>query len=324
MNNTLTSIVEKMISSIGQGPIITNEEYTQLMANIDFLDKTKIEDYQIACIMWLLNNKGNNMACPQILGNNPQLGDCLEWYLGLHRNNSGLGDLLGLELKSWDGRTPFSFITYSAEKELKEFYEVNNINHILCGEKHGSLCSSQSCFDNRHVFYRNESIYYNTENKLKKMKFTINDRNFIQWITFNNNSWHLVGEKNIHSMLVKYRRGLLVVTRTGIRKEKSFIIDDVYYVPLNEKKIIDLIRTEKIYYEIRYKKDKKKTNSKEWDGKSYKSTGWGLRMKSGDFKKCFLIPENRLVGDDRKDILKKIITSDAETTEISILDEFFR
>ncbi len=257
LNFLLDELLFKLSNSIGKGPELTNEEYELLLKNLHKIKPDKTREYQARVIEWLCSMRGKTIRCPEELGKRPQLGDCLEWHLGLNRNNSMLGDLLGLELKSWDGTTNFSIVTYSVEKDMKNFLRLANINQFLCGEKEGSTCTDNVCNDPNHVLFRNETLYCGQPNRLGKVKFEIRDHSFV-WFLLQNGRWIEIARKSLTEMFQKYSQGLLVVLRKGKRKDKQLMIKDVYHVPYTEVELGELIRNGIAHFEIRYKKAKSK------------------------------------------------------------------
>ncbi len=216
----MQALLERLQASIGQDPNLNNEEYDFLIKNIRSINQDKILDYQVRVIEWLCKMKGKVLECPNRLGKNTHLGDCLEWHIGLNRNNSLLGDLLGIELKSWDGSSNFSIVTYSIEKDLKNHFGLSNINQLLCGEKLGSPCTNETCNDSRHVLFRNETLYCGKENRLKRVKFDIVDNHFV-WFVREKSEYKEIARKNLNFLLQKYVNGFVSVLREGKRKEKK-------------------------------------------------------------------------------------------------------
>jgi len=105
--NRAQLLYDSLLAGIGQSPQITQDDYCWLMENSQFITPTQKANYVTRIVQFLRQN--HSQIVPDVAGYNE--GDRIEHWLGIPRNNSPIGDLFGLELKSWNGNTSMRFKT---------------------------------------------------------------------------------------------------------------------------------------------------------------------------------------------------------------------
>lgn len=287
----INNILIKLEKNIGKGPKLTNTEYSFLMENLENIKEERRIEFQSLVVKYLLSKKGKIIKCPNYFIENkkyPHLGEYFEYYIGLPQNPIQLGDLLGLELKVWAGKSQLSLTTYSILKIICKKVKLTK-NEIICAKSRiGTKCSSKKCFDPNHIIKMNEGLEYDTPNRFNKIKYNVDDNNKLIWYFNENNLWIKLNAIDLVQKLMKFNEGLLLVKIKGNRSEFECLLEAIYYIPINIEYLINLIKNNEINYELRFKKDKKKGK---WDGYSLLNPGWGFRLKSSWVKKNWMKDE---------------------------------
>ncbi len=298
----LKEIFSNLLTNIGKGSKTSNENYKFIMENLPQIPEYMRIDFQAEVVKYLLSLKSQTIFCPREYidqDKNAHIGEYFEYYIGLSQNPVELGDLLGLEMKVWAGKSQLSIKTYSVEKDLEEFVG-SKMSEILCAkDKTGTHCTGKECRDPKHILKMSEGIAYDNPNVLGKLKYNIDDKNNLRWFLKRNSDWSKFASTNILEKLQKYHDGLLLVIINGERSEKKCQLQDIFYIPITPMELVLLIKENKVNYEIRYRKDK---HNGTWDGISFHNTGWGFRLKPSWVRKNWMIPKYCInsVGDFEK------------------------
>lgn len=228
-------LYDSLLSGLGQSPQISESDYCWLMENSHFITPSEKANYVTRIVRFLREN--HSCLVPDVENYNE--GDRIEHWLGIPRNNSPIGDLFGLELKSWNGKTDIRFKTsttiFPAAKNrmqiggvdgwnigdrLEDYIFYPKFHHPNLSDqerKHRSRELSEAAKDRRPLFLlkTGDNFRNGVPNQWGRVRLDVNDDDEIQLRVRSGLGRWMLSEFRwpLREVFQKFERGLVIVQR---------------------------------------------------------------------------------------------------------------
>ena len=244
---TLQPFYHELLNAVGSGNTVSQNVYNSLMENLEIIPRAAVLEYRRAVVDHLLSLVGTPYLSPQ----NLHPGDIIEEsILGIpRRNNTHIGDLLGLELKSFSGSSPLTLTSFSCVRELvSQIDSASNIWDVVWFPTHQNHHNQTPSAT--HHLRANENLRHNTPGFFDNLLLgAFGDR--MEW-RFNPGGQQLMS-RSLDEMFVKFNDGLLLLDITGTKSSESFTINGIYFAEdFTPNGIGQHFIDENIKFEIRY------------------------------------------------------------------------
>lgn len=291
----LEPLYNQLLGAIGTGVPVSTDVYNSVMQNLSLIPNQRVIEYQRAVVTHLLSMVGVPYQSPD----NLHPGDVIEEeILGIpRRNNVKIGDLLGLELKSFSGSSPLSLTSFSCVKEI-----IDNLNSMRSQtqtvldtwdvvwfpthKNHHNQTSRPT-----HHLWANENFRSNQLGRFSNLTLRVDAGNMV-WSKQPGND--VVKTESLDSLFDKFSQGILLLDITGTMSSPNFTINGIYYAPdFNPQGIAQYFVNGDIKFEIRYDLPKKNAA-----GISQctmpRNTGHAFRMTASKVRNNLMTPANKI------------------------------
>jgi hypothetical protein len=192
-------------------------------------------------------------------------GDRLEYWLGIPRNTSEIGDLFGIELKSWNGNTSIRFkattriLSAAAERMRQAGWNTGpGVGRTIYYPAHHNGMDQTQSFMRRDPFFiakTGDRFFNGVPNQWGRLRLTVNDENrLLIHVRSGRGPWmQLTLELSLEQMFSKYRRGLVVVQTRRFQNGSLFLQSTEVLLGVNTTWCIDQFRNGTMCLELRLK-----------------------------------------------------------------------
>lgn len=288
----LQPLYNQLLNAIGSGNPVTRDVYESLMNNLDQIPDAQIWEYRRAVVAHLLTMVGT----PYTYNQNLHPGDVIEEsIIGIPReNNVKIGDLLGLELKSFSGRSPLSLTSFSCVSDLvNQVPGANGVWDVVWFPTHVNHAGRQR--GGTYHLRANENIRHDEPNEFDNLRLRV-EGNSMVWRRQPGDL--LLKEETLESLFDKFTNGILILDIDGTRADRQFTINQIYYVQdFTPQGIGQHFMDNNIKFEIRY--DFTGRVDGLWTCETPRNTGHAFRMTVGSVRRQLMTSSNEIntIGD---------------------------
>ena len=275
-----------LVDAIDDEDSVDLESYDMICNNLSVIPNDRIRYYRERVMEQLLSLQGCEIENPY----NLHPGDHLEEYIiGIPRaNNAKIGDLLGLEMKTFTGSSPLTLTSFSCIRELvANVPNADDMWDVVWFPTHVNHDPTVSL--ETHHLRANENLLQGTPNSLGRVSLNA-DICEMQWEILSEN--RIIKSENYEDLFIKFRDGLILLDITGTKNAPSYTINAIYYDSnFNPQGIAQHFRDENIKFEIRFDLPNKNEEGRSecaWP----RNSGHAFRMAVGTVRRTVMQDEN--------------------------------
>jgi hypothetical protein len=264
-----------LCDGIGVGPQIEARDYNWLMGHATLVSPEDRAEYVTRVVRFLRLN--HSQSIPDVEGYNE--GDRVEHWIGIPRNNSPVGDLYGIELKTLNFKATYlrfttcSILTRARDRLIEADWPIPvPIQNYVYFPRHQDHIDQQITNPRGHrppfISFNGENLFCNQPNRWGRLRLHLEGHELsIRVRGAGLGRWlNCQDTLDMCDYFSKFQRGTILVFRHGRSGRRNNLLHTEVISQLNTDYLLQMLETNQLYMEIRLKNPGRPRNSGEaWE-----------------------------------------------------------